>query len=521
MTNTEKSIGALAFTSVPVVHILLFAHYTYWPHLSAGPVQARFASGLWIMEHYSALINKWPAFGFAMFLLAGLVFLISLMFYVRHAGHWRSHKVVSVFFFIACLAGFGLIEFILIYPIINSILRFQIALLTWLGPECWVSYVLTPLLVAACVFLAVATCASWAYALALTNISFQDRGRRFRFSYFSTTTLLIICGGLRTAFLMYGDNGRNLIQTFGLEDKQPPAGTVFIIGDPTNRSSQLRPIRIRLTAVVPQIKDPPIAIGASLENLNRVERWLSQHPLSLDTSCARWTLALGYLARWDVDIAYQWLHRTLTTMDTRKIEFSVLLVGPLKPERRILLDEWADKSKWVLSPGYGAALAGQFLRYGDRDKADQVQRAVLASNNPEAKTLLAQYLPSNKTVTTGIIRGMWGTGQTRPTRVGLFRASSWSGSPLHFASTIKALSSTDIRHFMRLIDSQNLKDDGSWAFKYLREGTYAVGFVFDSEDLPAGRCIQIRNIPNQLNLSKQQSQLDLGRIRMTPCINKA
>lgn len=518
MNKSEKGIIALAFAGVLIVHNLLFCRYDYWPHLPAGPVLTRFASGLQIMELFSVHITKWPNYRFTMFLLAGLCFLISFVFYVAYAGLWRSPKVVSIGCFFASLVGFGWIAFIVIRPVINSILRFQIACFALWGPECWVSYVLTPLVVATCIFLTIVTCASWGYSLALAETSFEDRHRRFRFSYFSIATLVIICGGLRTAFLLYGDNGNNLLRTFGLEDKSPVA-TVFITGDPSNRSSRLRPIEIQLTAVVPQMKAPPIALGAGLENLNRVEKWMSQHPMSLDTSCARWTLAVGYLSRWDTDIAYQWLHRCFTTIDSRNRDFTVLLVGPLKPERKILLDEWTDKSKWILSPGYEAALAGQFLRYGDREKADQLQRAALNSSDPDAKTLLKLYSQSDKTLTTGIIRGKWLAGPTRPTRVGLFRASGVNGEPLNFTSTVKLLSQTDIQQFINLIDSQDLKDDGSWEFNYLREGDYNVGFLFAEKPLPADACLQIGDAYKRLSLSKQQPQLDLGQIRMISCNN--
>jgi hypothetical protein len=415
------------------------------------------------------------------------------------------------------LAGIGSVEYLFLRPIIISIQRFQIVLFAQRGPEDWLSYIVTPIVAGVCVTLALMTCVSWGYALAITETTSLDRKRLFRWATFSTVALAIFCVTLKIVFMVSGDTGKNLVQKFGLDKGIPSTGTVFIIGGPSNHTVPVKPIQIQFTALIPQPKAPPIAFNATPENLALIEDWLNKHPISLYANCARWALAVGNLALWNVDTGYEWLNKCLLTIDSRNTAFAVLLVGPLKAERKSFLSDWADRSKWTLGPGYQIALAGQFLRYGDKENADKAQQIVRVSNDPEIKSLMQQYLPSDKAIVNGIIEGKW-TNQLRPARIGLFRASAQPPEHrLDFTNTIKLLSTTNLSQFMNLIDSQSLKEDGSWKFDHLREGNYAVGFLFNSEALTSGQCAQTRSSSSPLNLSKQQSHFDLGPVEIVPC----
>ena len=519
--KSERMVFALPVTlTIMLVPVYLILFLIGLPRWGALNYQAQYAGGIRVMDVLSRVITKlmFPWIVPIGYIILGIGCLLIFVHYVVRAVNWRSRKAVLYFFL--SQTSLGAIGYFLAKSLEWPLINFYSSLHSWYGEEYWLGFVLPPLLALLSFFLVVTTWACWGYVVGDTETSSESKRLRLHRSYLATGALLIFYGGLRIGFLCYGDNGKSFAETTGLDERTVPIRTVVIVDDSAKNSNRITPLQIKLTAEwlagIPRPGEPQ-TFYASLDNLKLIENWLANHPRSLYSGVAYSALATGYLAQWDVESAYQWLHRYPQSTFGRMMDVGVLDVGPLKPERKTALDEWTDKSKWILGPVSKAKLVGQFMRYGDLEKAEQLRREVLVSNDADARNKLAQFMPSSKTISNGVIRGIWNSSTLRPMRIGLFRMSTTDGQHIKGAPLISLLGQTRMSEFVNLIDSSNLKEDGRWEFKYLREGEYAVGFLFDSQNLPAGKCVQIIKNPIQLNLSKQQPLLDLGRIQIKPC----
>jgi len=330
--------------------------------------------------------------------------------------------------------------------------------------------------------------------------------------------------GLKTLFHAYGMYGQSFTEALNLPDRQPQTKSVLLLCSDDKGISR---VALRSLPITAQLLDLYLMenVPATPSNLNAIESYIKSNRRTFYLKDAYDIEALGHYANWDMAEGSRWLQEAAMGgghLITRMMALAVLALGPTTPEQKAYLDKWADESIWWHGAISSAKLARIYALYGDVAKVKYFQNKALklqTSDERDIRLTLEDIrhdsIPRPGTLTDGRIVGrlVLRTGQMAPERIGLFCiAPAGSKPPLQSPDMGGPAKFTT---FIALRDAKIIRKDLQFSFANVREGIYCLAFMFDSNKLPLGSRIVVKNNPGYFQIDRQKPIKDLHVISIS------
>jgi len=337
------------------------------------------------------------------------------------------------------------------------------------------------------------------------------------FTAFAVTIVLML-SIYGYASYRYDLNKESLAQAAGIPEKASESKVLIVMDSGKDRKTPLVYKWPLETSAWSFADDGTIAV--SQENLQKVEKYLNDHPQgSVFQYAAQDALYKGYNTLGAIEKGLEYQYKASADMLLPRLQLiKRLSYLPVTKKNMEYLTTFTDETKWYVSGKYSHRLARALIHQNRFKEAKKwIDKAKEQNATVEKKD--EATLPDGPVLTKGQISGALALNGTAPkgVRVMLFADEGYPvAQRMEYLDPAEILSDDmNASMGMRLVDQKETDETGRFSFEDLGEGEYSIVFVAAKSTVPddiSPDGIQVKNNPGVIKLESKKPKVDLGII---------